>query len=728
MLATLAICLLGTVLRCVWLARIGWHTPDLQWQGTPLLTSGDGYWFASGAGQLLTGAWGDNPRLPLPGDHALVALTWLVTRITPWSLDQVILYLPAVLGPLAAVPLVLIGRALGTTRLGLVAGLALVVAPALVARTSAGYFDTDPLALTVPLVIVLYLVRLFGNGRARDALAAALWLAAYPWFYNQGGSLGLALALTAAIGIGIQARARASPTGWIRHALVLIALSQLPLHPLLRVPLVVAGHVVLGWLATRHFALRPPRSLLIGLAIAFVALVAWRMGPIVVAKIGYFLGVDSAPAGAVSFGESADFVSETRQQSLAEIGVRLAGSLPALLLETLAFILLCARQPRLLLLAPLAALGAFTLLGGMRFGIYATPLLALGLAYGLTWISDRLRARTLSTLALTALTAATLAPAVARDWVMFGRPPVVAAEVEALDALRRVAAPPTATTSATALPTTVAWWDDGYPLLYFARTRTLVDGGWRDADVGLAAEILSSPSQRAAANLAQLAIATRDAGLQAMAAQGDTAALPSDWAIAPTLFEDARQATGLGLAAFLAQLARPDYRLPPVAGSAKPATSGGSIYLYLPVRLLAIVPVIEALRPHDPSAPPREPGVYRFDSHIEVAGTRITLGSGAVVDADQLLVTDGGTTRPLRTIYSLRGSGNALETRKRTRHPEAATSGIYLHDPGIFIELDERYLASTLIQLLVFQNAEVGLFERVYANGAARIFRIVTTP
>ena len=45
-------------------------------------------------------------------------------------------------------------------------------------------------------------------------------------------------------------------------------------------------------------------------------------------------------------------------------------------------------------------------------------------------------------------------------------------EAQALDALR-TKAPPDATT--------ITWWDDGYPALYFARTRTLIDGGRREA-------------------------------------------------------------------------------------------------------------------------------------------------------------------------------------------------------------------------------------------------------
>lgn len=689
--ATIAIYLLGVALRLVWLARVGWHTPDLHWQGVPLLTSADGYWFAAGAGDLLSGAWADNPRLPLATDHALVALAALVTRITPWSLDAIILYLPALLGPLVALPLVALGRALSLARVGLVAALAAVVAPAFLARSSAGYFDTDPLALAVPFVVLVYLVRLFVHDRARDALWAALWLAAYPWLYNQGSALGLALATTAAL--AILTTRRAAP--WRNHALALLVASQLPLPwPVARPALVLALH--LGLVALRpRLPTIPPRLLHVAF-IAVAAFVLARVGPLIVAKITYFLGLDgAADAAGVTFGDSADFVAETRRQPFGELGDRLAGSPVLLVIELIGCALLVAHRRVLLLALPIALLGAFAALGGMRFGIYAVPFLGLGLAYLLAWLTDRawfaVRPRT-SGVALALAAALALTPATLRARVMFTRPPLVRAEVEALDHLRQHASPEA---------TTLAWWDDGYPILYFARTRTIVDGGRREADVSLIAEILLAPSAHASANLARHTITTRDGGL------------PADWAIAPTLFERARAETGLGLDGWLGSLAAPGHR---VAAPAAP------VYLYLPLRLLAIVPVIAALRPHAPGSA-AEPFTFRLHNDVRVDGGTIHLATGSV-DATNLIITEAGAHRPLRTIYSLRGHGPALELRTRTRHPDAPTSGIYLHDPAIFIELDERALATSLVQLLVFERAEAGTFEPVFSNAAARIFRV----
>lgn len=703
-LVTLAIVVLATALRVVWLARVGWHTGELRWHDTPLLTSPDGYWFAAGAGQHLTGAWGANPRLPLATDHALVALAWLVARVGPWSLDQVIVYLPALLGALVAAPMVWLGRLLGAARLGVVAALALVTAPVLFARTAAGYFDTDAFAVGVPLMVVLHLVALVEHDRRRHAGWAGLWLAAYPWFYNQGASLGLALAVSGAIAVAWRWRVTRAPL-W-RDALVMLALSQLPLHPLVRVPIVALayGGLTYGgrWIASM------PRALKLGLAVGGMvaaALVAWRVVPVVLAKLAYFAGAEAPVGGPVAYGEVGAFVSETQTGTLGAL-VESMGPTVIIVVAAVGAVLAMARYRSTMLLLPLAALGAFAAIGGPRFAIYASPVLALGLGYVLVWVADRVRSRAASVIALVVLTAGALGPSVARDWVMFARPPLISAEVAAMDALGRLArgasgaAEPREARPST--PMTIAWWDDGYALLYYARTRTLVDGGWREADVALVSEMLMQPSQRVAANLARLAVDTRDGGL------------PTDWAIAPTLFE--RALGGGGLEALFTRLARPE----------NDVAVATPIYFYLPLRLLAIVPVIDRLRPHDAGGSRAGPGIYRFSANVRVQGDTLALGGGAEVDASTLTLRDGAGARRLRTLYSVRGSGERLEVRQRAGDAGAPTSGIYLHDPGLFVELDDHFLASSLVQLLVFDKPEPGVFERVQANGAARVYRVVT--
>ena len=669
-LLTAGVVLIGIALRLVWLARIGWHVPDLQWQGTALLTSGDGYWFAAGAGDLFTGAWGDNPRLPLATDHALVFLAWLGSRL--WSLDQVILYLPALLTPLAAIPLVGIGRALGATRLGLVAGLALVVAPALFQRSAAGYFDTDTFALLAPLAAAFYVVR----SGPRDPIKAAAWLAAYPWLYNQGAPLGLALAVMAA-------------WLWRREplALALLAASQVPLPPLVRVALVLV--VALAWPRLASKITLPKRTTFIALGLVLVA-VAIFLGPSIVAKLGYYLDPGATTTGSVAFGVSADFVSETRAQGFVDLATRVAGAVPLFVVAMLGALLVALRYSRLVILLPVLGLGLFTVFGGARFTIYLVPAFAIGIAYLVTWLADRIAQRHARAAATFVFALGVFAPAAARDWVAYTRPPLINAEAQALDALR-TKAPPDATT--------ITWWDDGYPALYFARTRTLIDGGRREADVSLVAEMFMG-SQRTARNLAALALTTQ-------------AEIPTDWAIAPTLFQ--RGTEGSSLSSFLTRMAS-DYRAP----------STSPTYVYLPLRLLTIVPVIDQLRPQvvSPSAgpTPRSP-YYRLMEGAKVEGNRIRLGN-TEVDAAALTLTEAGTTRPIKTIYSVRGTGPTFELRTRTKHPDAPTSGIYLHDAGLFIELDERYLSSTLLQLLVFEKPEPDAFELVFSNAAARIYKV----
>jgi len=83
-----AIVVVGAVLRMVSLFRYGWQIPDLRWEGVPILTSSDGYWFASGAAQLMSGGL-DMPNLPDAASQALVAVAAGLASRRPCRTSQV---------------------------------------------------------------------------------------------------------------------------------------------------------------------------------------------------------------------------------------------------------------------------------------------------------------------------------------------------------------------------------------------------------------------------------------------------------------------------------------------------------------------------------------------------------------------------------------------------------------------------------------------------------------
>lgn len=737
--------------------------------GHPLLTSTDGYYFASGVGHALSDAWGQWPRTPYWYENGLVGLTALVSRLSGIAPEVLFLWLPIVLGPLIAIPVALMGRALGRSTIGLVAAAGAVVMPAYLQRSSAGYFDTDVFSLTVPLLIALFLLRAFAarpDDDARDAvgspsglrpeacrrdiLGASIGLALYTYLYDQGTVVAVLMSVLAALGLvaAVLLARRAPPDrpappivhDAAAHAL-LLALAMVPLGVLQRVLLVIVAHFTVALVGPRL-----PRGVLAGIAIA-ATLTAIATGPAVrhlLNKIDVYAGArepeearpvatrpdaptadtprspgtpaapaptpaapippgpratgDGAAGAAPSAGwkrqETTGLVAEARVLSFSQMGERAAGHWLLLLVGLAGFALMLIRHPSLFVVLPLVAVGLFAFLGGHRFLMYLTPALSLGLAWTVSRLGllIRTRARVPVTLSLGALA---LAPG-----VLAGRldAPALAfnrSDAEALRVLDHFTTPG---------DLTLSWWDFGYPITYFAKTRNLTDGSRRGDDASLAAEILLTESPRLAARLARVSADALDVNLL--------------WGAAGLLFEEAAR-QGLGPAQFLAAVEDGSW-------PARPRV--GEVYLYLPKQLLPVVPVLEPTRPA-PAGDQRDAPFMRLFKGVRSEGERLLLEGDVEVDARAVVMRrrnpDGRVdVKPLSEIHVVGGSGRALARSSRPGHAGAPTAGVLLRDLRLFVELENRLLRSQWAQLYFFENADPEWFEPVFLTPTTKIYRV----
>lgn len=710
-LAVGLIWVLGVVLRTKWLFDFGYDAAPTLWKGTPLLTSSDGYYFAAGVQAAVAGDTHGRTRLPDPTENAMVAIGWLVVKLFGTSVDSFALYFPAFAGPLIAVPLAAMGRSLRRSALGLVAALAAVVAPGYFTRTAAGYFDSDPFAIVAPLAAVAFLVAQLAAAE-RDArrpralgITGAALLAATPFFYDQGGPVSMAIAVVAVLVLLLFHRDDA-------FAFPLIAglgLGQLTLPWPICVALAIVAPLALARLPLpRLFARGVPLALC---GVGFFLSPTWHAMlvklHVFTGDASYIIGNDAGGDGPPEpiFADTTRFVAEAQRIALVDIGARVLGWLPLAVVAGLGALLAVLRARALLLLGPFAAVGLFSIIGGLRFTIYLSPVAALGAAWlavavvsalvdlvtGPPQRHPTLPRRLARPLAVAVVGALVSTPGLANVWVAHPRPTVVAPEVAAMDELRQ---------RMKVGDVVVGWWDYGYSLGYWTQGRTIVDGGRRYQDANVVAEMLAGSSQRAAANLARLITARLDKH--------------PDLGVAPFIFREAKQ-RGLGPATYLATLAKEDATVPPVEAD---------IYFYLPARMLSILPALDQLRPKEKGQkrpPPRgaPPVVAKAD------GERLMLPGGVVVDGKAMTVESARGRRGLRRIYSVSGgAGRPAEVKQRDGDPTAATSGVFLRAISTFAELDERLIESVYVQLFAFERADPRLFELVYSNEAAKIYRL----
>jgi len=119
--------------------------------GQPLHTTFDAWFYLSLAQDLVDGTYApvnekrgipDSPPRPLP-PPLISVIAAAIAKITPFSVSWIGAVLPAILGPLLAVPLYLLGRYYGGPVMGFSAVLLALLYPNYIYRSNIGRFDTD---------------------------------------------------------------------------------------------------------------------------------------------------------------------------------------------------------------------------------------------------------------------------------------------------------------------------------------------------------------------------------------------------------------------------------------------------------------------------------------------------------------------------------------------------------------------------------------------------------
>ncbi len=353
-LALAGIVLLGVAVRVDDLAAWREHARSAFFEGLPLLVNLDGYHVLSLARDLLDGGYGAvDPLLaapegaPRPDPPPLLALlTAGLARLTGAPLEWVAAYLPALAGPLAALPVFAVGRRAAGPVAGLAAALLTVTSVYYASRTTFGFHDTDCLAVFFAVALAWWSLRL-----ARDRPARPPW----GWVL-QGAGLYL-LFLWWWTGAWLPATALAA---WS----LLCALAACGWR---RADLAAAGAACTALVA---------------------AAIAWRGAdlPALAAGDPGSLLRRTAGADTGTFPDASVSIDEQTPAGLSALGEQTLGDplLAAVAAAGLAWLALARPRVGLVLLAPLA-LALLGVLHAQRFLVFAAPLAGLGIG----WLAAR---------------------------------------------------------------------------------------------------------------------------------------------------------------------------------------------------------------------------------------------------------------------------------------------------------------------------------------------------
>lgn len=414
------------------------------YDGVPLLTTADGYYYLRLASEYLTDIYeprdefragqSDRPAPP----PLLVLLAAGLNRLTDINIDVLAFYLPAVLAALSILVYILWGPAIGGPLAGLVAALAGGFGVATFFRSTLGRFDTDGLNVFFVLAVAYGLYRFAttpGRSRWLYLAGAALMLGLFDLWWPQIGKFSFVPFL------GAYAASVFLPTGRRERRFKIVLL-------------------VLGAVAV---------------VIVLFDLSAWFPAPLSgyiheASRIFEFVSKDEG----TFFPEVGRSIDELAPLVLLTAGEQIAGGLPILLLGVAGAVWLAVRRPAVALfgLMPTLVLGAMAFFA-QRFAIFLTPIHALGLGFlvaeALPGLAVAKRLPPFVRQALAGVLAAGLLAQPAYACVNRElRPSFIATEVN-LGLVAQRNTPDNAMIW--------NWWDSGYFLQYWAARKTFIDGG-----------------------------------------------------------------------------------------------------------------------------------------------------------------------------------------------------------------------------------------------------------
>ena len=688
--------LFSVAIRMIWFYQFFGYEP-FMFNSQLMINTNDGYFWAEGARDILSGISQENDLSPIT--TAASQLTALFAYILPFSFESIILFMPVFLSSLVVVPIILIAKSLDNLEMGLIAALLASIAWSYYNRTMIGYYDTDMLNIVLPMFLLWSIIWAIRTNENRYLLITALDILVYRWWYPQSYSLefsffGLILFYTLV---------------WDRKnfynykLLALMMLAMVNLDGFIRFPLVLAVFYIFK---DKRFD-KYTYSILVASVVVFFA--SGGFTPIWNQLKGYVFkdAVTAADEGLkLHFFSVMQTIREAGHIPFETFANRISGHVITFILSLGGFIYLSYRDKIMLFGLPMIGLGFLAYFGGLRFTIYAVPVLAFGAAFLITEIARYMPTKRLKFLAITAFTLAVLYPNIAH--VQEYKVPTVfnVNEVKVLDKLKNIA---------DREDYVIAWWDYGYPIRYYSDVKTLADGGKHSGSVNFPVSFTLTSPQNISAKMARLDVEYTE---KTFRFKEENKERIEDENI--TIFSNIEQMTkeyGFDDANDFLLSLQTDIELP---------SKTRDIYFYLPYRMLDIYPTVKAFSNIDlMDGKMKSSPLFYMSRVFKEEQSGINLGQGIFLDLQNSTITFSDQKMPIKRFVQTSYDKN-MKFKKDVNilNITADINVIYMSSYNTFLVLDEKTYNSLYIQLMVLEEYDKTLFEEVILTPHAKVYKL----
>jgi len=674
----------SVLMRMIWIYQFTGYEAFMH-NGQFMINTNDGYYWAEGARDLISGVTQANDRSPI--ETAASQITAFFAHILPFSFETVILYLPVFLSSLLVIPMVLIAKNLKNLEMGLIASLLASIAWSYYNRTMVGYYDTDMLNIVIPMFLLWSIIVGIRTHESKYLLVMALSILVYDWWYQSSYSLEVSFFAMVLLYTLILDRKNTYNYKFMSMMLLSMAIPE--------------NYFGLGLLIAIFFLLKGKQVekyiyYIFGLSVVLF-LVAGGFEPIF-NRLKIYIFKDSIMSAKEGLGlhfySVMQTVREAGQIPFETFANRISGHPVTFVISILGYLYLSYRHKIMLFALPMVGLGFLASVGGLRFTIYAVPILAFGIAFLITEISSQMPTKKLKYLTIIMLTLGVLYPNYKH--IDGYKVPTVfnADEVKILENLHKVA---------NREDYVIAWWDYGYPIRYYADVKTLTDGGKHEGDSNFPVSFILTNPQEQAAKMARLDVEYTEERFESNRTLSNIENMSLDYG-----FSDTND--------FLFSL-QTDIKLP---------QKTRDIYFYLPFKMLNIYPTVKVFSNMDLMSGEKAKQPFFFISrNFKDLGDKIALGKSVFMNKKDSTLSIGSNKVPIKrfvkTYYLKNGE---LKKDVQVINPSATLSVIYMSNYNTFLVLDEETYNSLYIQLMVLEEYDKSLFEKVIASPHAKVYKL----
>jgi len=665
-----------------------------------MINTNDGYFFATGARDIIDGVVAaDKQRASAFGvSQGLVMLTVYATELLPFSLETIILYLPAVISSLIVVPIILTGRLMGHTLLGFFAALLGGIAWSYYNRTMVGYYDTDMFSVFLQFTIFYSFLHVAYKKDLNSILLASFLIFIYPYFYPQGMTIVYAMFVLLVVYLTFEYKdwIKSDETDDFKEGAISLYGSVILLSIVLMTALPITVRVVLFFAALGlllRVKLEEKKLLYIALALFVGFLFFGNIFGEILRRVFSFLD-RSVEAEGLHFYQVIQTVREAGAIPFETMANRISGSQVGVILSLVGYLVLVMRHKPFLIALPMIGVGVLSLWAGLRFTVYAVPIAALSAIYLFFVIADMLTKDKKVKYAFVGLaTAAMLYPNITHI-ISYKVPTVLnKTEVDDLVKLDKMAGPK---------DYTLTWWDYGYPIWFYSNTNTLIDGGKHTHDNYIVSKIMQTPSQELAANLSRLVVETYVDSNYSM--------------VADTIFNN-NQEDQVDPNFLLSELEEGAYKLP---------KKTRDIYLYLPYRMLRIFPTVAVFGNLDLITGKAERKISFYPTNaVSNKEGMIAFSNGITFDAKRGEITLGQQKTKVRNfIVTQNTKQGKVQLQSQLYHTDGEYAIVYMKSYGTFVVMDRETFNSTYVQMFMLEKYDKNLFELVVSSPYSKIYKL----